>query len=90
VIRLQGLRENSVLRKGTASAVPSIVENSRGLQPLRASFCQRIGGFRGRKKRTSAAKAGYGNFFYGTAEAVKFQDILYRLSPDILYTFLFF
>jgi hypothetical protein len=25
----------------------------------------------------------------GTALAVKFQDILYTLSPDILYTFLF-
>jgi hypothetical protein len=27
---------------------------------------------------------------YGPTKVVKFQDILYRLSPDILYTFLFF
>jgi hypothetical protein len=33
---------------------------------------QRIRKFRGQKKRTSAAKAGYGSVIYGTAEAVPF------------------
>jgi hypothetical protein len=38
-------------------------------------FLSRIREFRGWKKRTSAAKAGYGGVIYGTAEAVPFlQD----------------
>jgi hypothetical protein len=36
---------------------------------------QRIREFGGWKKRTSAAKAGYGSLICGTAEAVPFQEI---------------
>jgi hypothetical protein len=45
---------------------------------LKKTFYQRIREFRGWKKRTSAAKAGYGSGIYGTAEAVPFQTKLSR------------
>jgi hypothetical protein len=37
------------------------------------------------KKRTSAAKAGYGSVSYGTAEAVPFHDrvLTHALEPDV-------
>ena len=45
-------------------------------------FLSRIRELRGREKRTSAAKAGFGGVICGAAEAVPFQD--YRaLKPDI-------
>ena len=50
---------------------------------MRTSFYQRIREFRGTEKRTSAAKAGYGNVIYGTAEPVPFQDrvLTHALKP---------
>jgi hypothetical protein len=60
-------------------------EKSWAFYPLRAALYQRIGEFRGWKKRTSAAKAGYGSVIYGTAEAVPFQDRVFTqtlLAPE--------
>ena len=41
--------------------------------------------FGGEKKRTSVAKAGYGNVIYGTAEPVPFQDrvLTHALKPNL-------
>jgi hypothetical protein len=44
----------------------------------------------GKGQIPAGAKAWHISIVYGTTKVVKFQDILYRLSPDILYTFLFF
>jgi hypothetical protein len=63
----------ALLGKGSFSrAGPT--EIRRALSPLRASFYQRKRDFRGQKKRTSVAKAGFSSVIYSTAEAVPFPE----------------
>jgi hypothetical protein len=76
--------ENSVLEgHGFSRAVNSL--RASGLLAPEGIFYQRTRSFGGWKKRTSAAKAGYSNLIYGTAEPVPFQDrvLTHALKPEI-------
>ena len=79
-------------RKGTASAVPQLIERRRALA-AEGIFYQRTSELWGWEKRTSAAKAGCRSVNYGTAEAVPFQNRFHtgrsnsstdRVSPQTL------
>jgi hypothetical protein len=57
-----------------ATACASACCTRRGLIAPEGIFYQRTREFGGQKKRTTAAKAGYGDVIYGTGEPVPFQD----------------
>jgi hypothetical protein len=54
------------------SLITMVLNSGRGFG-VKPTVMRNSSSFGGRKKRTSAAKAGYGSVVYGTAEAMPFQ-----------------